>query len=538
MVRIRKIIGALSKKERIFLAVAAVIFVVSSLGRFSLAVEEKSQFVPVEGGSYAEGLIGQPATINPVISTGPVDEDINALVFGRLSDFIADLQVSEDNRIYTVKLEEGLKWDDGSPLTTDDVVFTVKTIKEQESRSPLAKSWQGIIVQRVSELQIKFILPAPYVFFGKNLERLSIIPKHIWDRIPVDNMKLAAYNLKPVGSGPYKFNDLKLRKDGFITEYHLVANENYHLDKPYISDFYLRFYENKEELLRAYRLREINGFGQLSVPDTTVNDVNGGTTEKITIPRYYAVFFNQVINPLLKDKDLRTALAIAIPKDKIIREVTAGEGKNIAGPLIRELAGLPATDQTNSYDPERAKQLIDAIKPKAENGKIAFNLIVPQIDFLEKTAALIKESWSSIGVETNVIVLNPGDMAEQVVKTRNYEMVLFGNILENPADLFPFWHSSQRFYPGLNLSVYQNADVDKLIETVRQTNDESKRKDLLERADDLISADQPAIFLFSLPYYYIHTDRLEGFKNDPIVVPADRFNGVNKWNLIRARVWK
>ena len=93
------------------------------------------------------------------------------------------------------KLRGGLIWDDGRPLTSDDVLFTMRTIQNLETNSPIYKNWQGVLVERISELQIKFTLPAPYVFFENNLSRLPIIPKHIFGTIPISNLRLSSYNL-------------------------------------------------------------------------------------------------------------------------------------------------------------------------------------------------------------------------------------------------------------------------------------------------------------------------------------------------------
>jgi len=122
-----------------------------------------------------------------------------------------------------------------------------------------------------------------------------------------------------------------------------------------------------------------------------------------------------------------------------------------------------------------------------------------------------------------------------VLKTRSYEILLFGNVFENPADLFPFWHSSQRFYPGLNLSLYQNTTVDRLIEEVRQGTQDQWIGNL-EKIHRTIIEEQPATFLFSLPYFYVHRERLGGFRQTLFTTPADRFANITDWHVLTARV--
>jgi ABC-type transport system substrate-binding protein len=117
-------------------------------------------------------------------------------------------------------------------------------------------------------------------------------------------------------------------------------------------------------------------------------------------------------------------------------------------------------------------------------------------------------------------------------------MLIFGNILENPKDVFPFWHSSQKIYPGLNLALYQNSKADGIIESVRQTTDEAKQEDLLSQAQKIIANDVPAAFLFSLPYTYIHSNDLGGLTDGFLTNPANRFSNISDWYVATIKVIK
>ena len=540
LMKILKVIfWALSFKERKYLLTMLAVLLVSSLGRFALALEENSEFVAVRGGAYREGIIGQPVAINPIISANQTDLDISALIYSRLFDLISSYETAENGKAYLVKLKEDLRWENGEPLTSDDVIFTIKTIQDPETRSPLAKNWQGVVTERISELQIQFTLPAPYTFFPNNLKRLPIIPKHIFGNIPAANLRLSTYNLEPVGNGPYRFKALSKRKDGFITQYHLVRNENYHNSKPFINDFYFKFYENNENLLKALKMREINGFGSSLPVDKNSLNSSKLTIEKILMPRYYAIFFNQNINPVLRKADLRYALAAAIDKDRLIEELKNYSIKNTSSPALQEFKNWE-TERNIPYNPEEARTRINSL----DGEKIELNLIVPKIEFLEKTAEIIKTAWLSVGInQVNLFFLSPDELLNDVIKTSNYEMVLFGNILENPLDLFPFWHSSERFYPRLNLALYQNTKVDTLLENIRQTDESEEQLNMLREAEAFILEDSPAIFLFGMPYNYIHSENLKGLRigaeeEEFLVTPADRFGNIEEWYIASARIIK
>ena len=161
---LRRIIHAFSKRERIAFFSALALVGGTAVALTTIAISDRSIVIPVAGGTYVEGAIGQPSVVNPVISQNPVDQDLAALLYAPLPDLAASIAMGDGGQSYTVKLKEDLLWSDGTPLTSDDIVFTVATIQDPDAHSPLARSFQGILVERESELQVKFTLPAPYVF--------------------------------------------------------------------------------------------------------------------------------------------------------------------------------------------------------------------------------------------------------------------------------------------------------------------------------------------------------------------------------------
>jgi len=538
MVILNLFLKALTQKERVVLIGAAVVLIFSSVTGLALAIQDSSEWVAVAGGSYKEGVLGQPIAVNPIISANQIDQDISRLIYSNLFDLIDDYEIEQEGRVYVLKLKESLLWDNGQPLTSDDVIFTIETIQDPDSQSPLAKNWKGVVAERVSELRVRLALPTPYVFFIQNIKKLPIIPVHIFGNIPAANLRLSSYNLEPVGSGPYRFESFTKRRDGFISQYRLAVNDNYHGQKPFIEDFYFVFYEEEQNLIKDFLLRNIDGFGSLIPFDTSSLPPNNVVINHIPMPRYYSIFFNPNVNPTLKKEDFRYGLTAAINKRAILQEVFENRVELIDGPLGNFLESDGNKNRIN-YNPEEARRRLESLKTE----KIEVTIVVPEIEFLKKTAEMIKEDWLSVGIdEVSLVTLPSNELLESVIRSNNYEMILFGNALEHPLDLFPFWHSSQRFYPGLNLSLYKNSRVDNLIEETRQAEDEDEQRLLAGLAQDLIVEETPAIFLFSIPYTYIHTKHLEGFLFDSyeefIITPSDRFIGVNDWHVARARVLK
>lgn len=546
---IYQILKSLTKTEKVFLYSVIAIFLVSSLLWLSYFINKNTVPVPVESETYTEGVVGQPKFINPIISNTDTDRDLSQIVYSDLTELIDHYDVSPDGKTWSVFLKSDLLWSDDKPLTSDDVIFTIETIQDPEAHSPLFTTWQGIIANRISELEIEFTLRNQYVFFLDNLKELKIIPKHIFGSIPSSNLKLSNYNLEPVGSGPYKYANYNLRKDGFITEYNFIVNPNYAGKKAFIQKLSIKFFQGAEELIDSFNSRKIDGFGNLSPKNINKLKLNNKLIE-LKMPRYYAIFLNQNMNESLKEKAVRQALNMATDKNKILNEVFNGKAEAVNQPITSTIEGYKDLGSEN-FSLEGAAEMLEkegwkinqetGIREKKQGKntiKLDIQLIVPQIQFLVDTADLIKTDWEKIGIKLDLIKLNPSDINEDVIKNRNYQMLIFGNILKNNPDIFSFWHSSEKFYPGLNLSLFQNKKADESIEKIRKETDAQKRISEVGNLQEIIESEQPAIFLFSPYYLYASIKNLSGLDGKSLITPSDRFKNINEWYLETSRVLK
>ncbi len=512
----------------------------------------KTTEIPAETPKYSEGIVGQPIFINPVLAgSNDVDRDLTEILFADIISLSDRYTASKDGKTWNVFLKPDLKWSDGKPLTSDDVIFTVEAIQNFEARSPLFLTWQGVSVERISELEIEFNLRTPYAFFLDNLKELKPLPKHVFGSIPPANFRLSTYNLEPVGSGPYRFLSYQKRKDGFISEYTFEPNPNYPRTAPLIQELQIWFFQSAEELINAFNTRKIDAFGDLN--PNNIGDLRiGNKILELNIPRYYAIFFNPNSTAALKDANVRTALELATDKSRITKEIFNNKATVVNQPILPFMEGYNRDNEARfEFSPEKAKDLLDkngwlanattSIREKKIGNDIvplSFDIVVPQIPFLTGAVDIIKSDWQTIGVNLNPIILNPTDITNEVIKTRNYQMIIFGNILKNDPDIFSFWHSSERFYPGLNLAVYENKKVDTLLENVRKNFDTDNRNADVQTLQKMISDDHPAIFLFSPAYLYVAPKSFGGLDTSLIATPADRFESIAQWHLKTERVFK
>ncbi len=510
--KVKNLYNSWSHNERLIFFGAGLVFAVSFFIWSFIFIQTHTIPVPANGGSYREGIVGQPVFINPIIPSTDTDKDLSRLVFSNIQVLADSIKREDDNKTYTVRLKENLQWQDGEKLTTDDVIFTLQTIQNPDAHSPLSTSFQGVTVRRVSELEVKFVLQNPYAFFEEDhLKNFYIIPKHIFADTAVENLKFSIYGLKPVGSGPYTVTGYKSDSKGVVTSVSMRKNSKYSGQKPYIPYITLKFYKNTADLIKAYNTGQIDGAG-LSTSESLSQITLRNETNYFQSSREYAVFINQTTdNAKLKDINVRRALSESIDRNSIINSIFNGHAIPLYGPTI--YTKKPANDANLS----------------ALNG-VEITLTVPDESFLVKTAEILKSAWESHGAKITLRVMSTKDIEDNVLRTTDYQMLIFGNIIKQGEDLYAFWDSSRRFYPDENLSLYQNSAVDSLLEDYRRNFEGTSRGARLANISNLIAADFPAVFLYSPDYIYVSTPKLGGLDTTRVFnTSADRFDTIEKW---------
>lgn len=532
-----KIWRLFSSTERRIFGAALIAFLISLIFLSTNFYYEKTIERPASGGHYTEGSVGQPIFINPLLAlTNEIDRDLVEIIYSNLIELTESQQLGSNNRFWTITLKPNLQWADGQPLTADDVVFTIAVIQNSADH-PSSAVWQGVTAEKINDNEVRLSLKTPYVFFSDHLQELKIAPKHIFGSIPPANLRLSRYNLEPVGSGAYQFAGLKIEKDGFITDYQLARNPAYHGPPPYLDKVNFKFYRRPEELIDVFNKKEIDGLGGLDQKLTNQLKV-GRQIISIALPRYYAIFFNPLTNKALKDKRVRTALDLATNKEQLAKQIFNNQTVLVNGPLPPNIEGYDrAVYQTAGFDLKAAVTLLDASGwTSGKDGvRIKLDIIVPQVAFLVETVNLIKEDWQKVGVELNPLIVNSSEINE-AIKTRGYQLLIFGNSLKKSPDVFSFWHSLEKSHPGRNLALYENKNVDRLLEAIRQDFNNHSRQQKLTELQRKIYEDRPAIFLFSPNYLYVLSRNLRGFSSYFITAPAERFNKIDQWHLKTNRV--
>ena len=554
-----------SSTEKFIFGILIIAALISTIGMVTNINNHFLVEIPAHGGELREGLIGLPRTINPVIAVTDVDNDISAIVYSGLMkynngallpDIAKSYTVSSDGLTYDFILRDNVRFQDNTTLTADDVAFTVQKVQDPGIKSPHRADWSQITVKVVSPYEIQFILKQPYSPFLSNTT-LGIIPKHIWNNVTADQFIFSEFNIQPIGSGPYKAGSLSRDSGGIPTKYSFDSWNGYYFTHPYIKTITFNFFTNEENALSALDSGIIDSLPSLSTAPAAklaTDSAQSYTIVSTPLPRIFGVFFNQNRNPVLSDKIVRQALDMSIDRSVLVKTVLNGYGIPIHSPLPPNSNATSASSVAsgkNSADIAGAQALLekngwkkgaDGIYAK-KSGKnasttLAFELYTSDTPDLKQTSDLIEKSWSDLGAQVTVKVFESGDLYQNVIRTRSYDALLFGEQIGKDRDLYAFWHSSQRNSPGLNVAMYTNSKVDSLLNTIRTTNDESVRNASYTQFEQAIQNDIPAIFLYSPYFIYAVPKSLKGTELNSISTPADRWDSLTNWYIETERVWR
>lgn len=516
---------------------------------------------PVQGGTLTEGIVDVPRFVNPALAITRADQDITTLVYSGLMrlglndtlepDLAENVTVSEDGRTYTINLKRGLTFHDGSPFTSSDVAFTIGLIQDPALRSPLRGNWNDVSVNVIDEYTLEIALEQPYAPFIENFT-VGIMPKHLWGNLSVEQLPFSHYNSEPIGTGPFKIENVVRDSAGLINHYSLVRFEEA-LNPPNLSRVEINFYQNEGALKTALDKREIDATAHLPIDKLADIDKDNYTIITKPLPRIFGTFFNQNRSAVLRDPAVRNALTIAINRTELIQATLSGYGIPINSPVVPTDAVLesgeasPATTDpstiTSAQEVLRAGGWVQnslGLWEKNLNGSpetLRLTIKTSNLPLFSAVVGYVAEEWRTLGVEVQVEQFDQADLIQSVIRPRDFEALLFGIDMNRTGDLYPFWHSSQKDDPGLNVSQYTNIAVDHLLEDAREAQDKSERAKKLEEAATRISAENPAALLFAPSLTYVVSNNITTTPLPSIHNQSDRFTTITSWYASTDTLW-
>jgi peptide/nickel transport system substrate-binding protein len=516
--------------------------------------------LPEQGGVFTEALVGSLGRLNPLLDwNNPADRAVNRLLFSGLVRFDerglpqADLAeawgVAQDGTVYNFSIRQDAVWHDGTPVTSDDVIFTVERMQSPGSLYPqdIKDLWSRIEVTRLNDKNLKFTLPEPFVPFMDYLT-FGVLPKHLLENIPPEQMPDAEFNINPVGSGPYRFDHLMV-DDGQITGVVLTVSDTYYGAEPYIEQVVFRYYDTSAEALDAYQQGEV-----LSVSEITP-DVLGAALEEPNLSVYTSrlpqisfvlLNLNNSEVAFLQEPAVRRALMLGMNRPYLINNFLQGQAVIADGPILPGSWAYHDGIEHFEYNPDEATRLLKAegyvIPPeggevRAKEGVfLSFTMLHPDNDVHTRMAEAIRDQWALIGVQVELQAVPYDELALDFLATRTYEAALVDlNLARTPdPDPYPFWHQAEAT-GGQNYSQWDHRAASEYLEQARVTADYTLRTRLYRNFQVVFSKELPALPLFSPVYSYGVDSQVQGVQVGPLYDTSDRLATFTNWYLLTRR---
>ncbi|OGG62210.1 hypothetical protein A3C87_01310 [Candidatus Kaiserbacteria bacterium RIFCSPHIGHO2_02_FULL_49_34] len=516
---------------------------------------------PLHGDALTEGFVGVPRFINPVLATTQLDKDLSALVYagvmqidaeGNLAyDLAEDVAINDEGTTYTITLAQNRMWSDGTPVTAEDVAFTIRTTQDAIVGSSLRAPFQHVSVEVVGTHEVVLTIPARDPGFLELLT-IGILPAHIWSPIAPDRLSYSDYNLTPVGAGKFTLATRKTSIDG-SPEVFVFVPQGVSTDAPRVN-LHARFFPNDELRIGALLAGTIDMAASIDAASAAriqaASDVSLMTR---TLPRTFGVFFNQKTAPALLDTAAREALDLLIDREALTHAVLGSYGESTSEPLpVAWKTGVdgltPAEDKSIGLEAARARlergdwewhedESLWAKKIAGATTTLSFTITTLNTPVFTETAAAFAARLAELGVPTKVIARERADM-NSTIAAREYEMLLYGTAFGRARDLYPFWHSSRRVEPGLNVALYTNLSADTSLEHMRSATTTEAYGAAYESFMTAFRADTPALFLFSPYFIYAVRDDVTLELPARIVDQSERFALIQTWYKETERVWK
>ncbi len=363
--------------------------------------------IPERGGEISQGVIGSPRFINPLLATSQTDLYLTKIIFAPLVNIDSDgnlkpviakecIEDPRDKNIDCTVLD-GLVFSNKTPLTTSDILFTFQTKKSLALKKDPASSWANISVEILSSNTLRFRTTSSFDDL-KNKLSLGIIPKTLWENIPIDSFEDSYLNIEPVGSGAFKLSHISY-KDSLPSEIVLVPNRHFPEQRAFVEKFIFKIYTNQLSLLSALKNNDINSTSSLDtklIDQSIVSDFN---IQKTLSKNEVALWINKADAQNLGVQKL-SYIGNLVDRNQIIDSIENGYG-------------IPLFSKDSPRSDLASKITLSSPIPIA----------VQKDDDLIKTAEILSKILESFGIMTTVQVFDQGLFIDQVQQGK-YSFIL------------------------------------------------------------------------------------------------------------------
>ncbi len=539
-----------------------IIILVTGLVIGILLISEQTGFtinrtVSNRGGTYTEALIGNMQRLNPILDYyNSADRDVDKLIFSSLithdenglpqPDLAMNWGISYDGLSYNFDLNPNATWQDGTPVTSADVAFTIDLMRSGDSVLPddLKEFWNSVQVIPLGDQAIQFRLPSAFSPFMDYLS-FGILPKHLLGDLSYQEILNSSFNLEPVGSGPYKFERLII-ENGAIKGIVLNANSTYYGGEPLISQIVFMYYDDDSSAYTAYTEGTVQGISEVSndILSDVLNNPDLSIYSAIK-PEISMVLLNLSNNKVkyLQDENVRKGLLYSIDRRRMIDSVLLGQGVVANVPLIPSNWAYYDGIQDFAYDAQKATQYFSeggftyntntSILEDEDGTALKIQLVYPDDATHTAIAQAVQADWQKMGIQVELVAVPYDQLILDYLKPLVYQAALIDlNFDRSPdPDPYPFWDQSQQSN-GENYSQWENSVVSEYLEEARITTDQAEREKLYRNFQVVFQDELPALPIYYPIYNYAVDDGVKGIRIGSFYDTSDRFFSILDWYLV------
>lgn len=469
-------------------------------------------YPPESGGVLIDAMSGEPSGLIPMIAGESAASAIASHIFNSLLKYDRNLElegelaqswdISKDQKTITFHLKPELKWADGTPLTSADVLFTWQLVTDDKTRTPYGADYKLVLKAETPDaLTFRVSYAQPYAPALDSWSGLQILPKHLLEG---QDINTTAFARKPVGSHYYQLEEWKNGE-----RISLVRNPNATQGPPRIERLVSRFIPDPASQFLELMADNIDVMNLNPIQYARIVPARPEMNKKIALYKelgngYTYLGFNLKHKPF-DDVRVRQAVNYAIDKQELIDGVLLGLGEPVASPYKPGTRWVNPQLKPYPYDPAKAKQLLreagfedrdgDGILDR--DGKpLAFEILTNQNKQREMSAVLIQRRLKEIGIDVKIRVLEWASFLGRYIKTGDFDVVVLGWSLSLDPDQYSIWHSSQTKPGQFNFINYNNPQVDKLLEKGRLELNPDKRMKIYHEFSRILLEDSPIVYLY------------------------------------------
>jgi len=495
-------------------------------------IDEAHLGTPQDGGVLRRRLIGDPGTLNAVLQSSTTEQQVLACLSRNLLDFDSRLnlvpglaqkyEISPDGRTFRFWLRPEAVWEDGTPVTSADAVFTIRRIHDPKVPSPVFKTvfedLESVEALDARSFAVKFKNFYPYRAMA------FVVPLLPERRYAGKDFLKAHENRAPLSNGPYRLASWK-SQEALVLE----RNPRYWGERSHFDKVIFRILPDDTVAYRAVVSGELDETSiDTSGRERALSDPSARRCCRLV--DFYNLDYNYIaLNnrlPFFSDARVRRALTMLLDRGKIVRNIFRGSARIISGPWAPDSPAYDPTVAPLPFDREGAAALLDEAGWKDTDGdgirdrggkKFAFELLVSAGTTVGREIdETLAGELARVGIRATVRPMEWAAFIERI-DAGDFEAASLASSATDPnPDPYPFWHSSQVPPAGLNDGFYRNPDADRMMEQARSEPDERRRLAIYHQLHRLLRDDAPAIFVTNASLKFFFSRRVRGLATSPL----------------------